>query len=126
MKKWLLFASAICLVIVLAACGANSGANQQVNTSVADSGAATSELVITASNWKFDKTEYKIKAGETFNLKLDSIDGMHGVQIKKTKYEIDNGKTVSVNFSEPGEYDMICSLPCGQGHRTMVAKLIVE
>lgn len=130
MKKWLLFASALCLVIVLAACGANSGNggnaadNEAVETSAG--GSAGSELVITASNWKFDQPEYKIKAGETVNVKLDSIDGMHGVQIKNTDYAIANGKTVAVSISNPGEYEMICNVPCGGGHRTMAAKLIVE
>lgn len=128
MKKWLLFASALCLVFVLAACGANSTKeeNKEVQTTVADSGAASSELVITASNWKFDQEEYKIKAGETVNLKLDSIEGMHGVQIKNTDYAIDGGKTVSVNISEPGSYEMICSRPCGAGHIEMKATLVVE
>ncbi|WP_424767249.1 cytochrome C oxidase subunit II [Paenibacillus sp. sgz302251] len=129
MKKWLLFASAMCLVIVLAACGANSNTNKETgntDTTVTDGGTATSDLVITASNWKFDQEEYKIKAGETVNLKLDSIEGMHGVQIQKTKYLIANNKTVPVNFSEPGTYEMICSVPCGAGHREMKATLVVE
>lgn len=128
MKKWLLFASVICLVFIIAACGANTTKedNKEANTTAADSGASASDLVITASNWKFDQEEYKIKAGETVNLKLDSVDGMHGVQIKKTDYNIDNGKTVAVNISEPGTYDMICSRPCGAGHVQMKAKLVVE
>lgn len=128
MKKWLLFASAICLVFVIAACGANGGnvKNKEANTTVADSGAASSELVITASNWKFDQKEYKIKAGETVNLQLDSIDGMHGLQIQNTNYEVTAGKTVPVSISEPGKYEMICNVPCGQGHRQMKATLVVE
>ena len=76
--------------------------NKEANTTVADSGAASSDLVITASNWKFDQKEYKIKAGETVNIKLDSIEGMHGVQIKKTDYSISGGKAVPVTISEPG------------------------
>ncbi|MCA0758038.1 cytochrome C oxidase subunit II [Paenibacillus sp. N4] len=128
MKKWLFFASVLCLVIVLAACGANSAdsGNTGDKEAVQTGGAAGSELVITASNWKFNQAEYKIKAGETVNVKLDSIDGIHGVQIKNTDYAIANGKTVAVSISKPGEYEMICNVPCGGGHRTMAAKLIVE
>ncbi|WP_028611966.1 hypothetical protein [Paenibacillus harenae] len=132
MKKWLLFAGAMCLVVVLAACGANNasnantGANQEAENAIADSGAASSEIVITASNWEFDQKEYKIKAGETVNLKLDSIEGMHSAKIQKTDYEVNNGKTVAVNISEPGSYEIICNVPCGQGHRTMKSTLVVE
>ncbi|MGM0880119.1 MAG: cytochrome C oxidase subunit II [Bacillota bacterium] len=130
MKKWLLFASVMCVVFVIAACGTNkstnNAANQEVSTGVADSGAAASELVITASNWEFDQKEYKIKAGETVNLTLKSIDGVHGIQILKTDYEIDNGKTVPVNFTEAGTYELICSVQCGQGHRQMKTTLVVE
>ncbi|CAM4175198.1 cytochrome c oxidase subunit 2 [Paenibacillus endophyticus] len=127
MKKWLLFASALCLVFVLAACGANTAKedNKEANTTAADSGSA-SDLVVTASNWKFDQKEYKIKAGETVNLKLDSVSGLHGLQIQKTDYQIANGKTVAVNISEPGSYEMICTVPCGTGHREMKATLVVE
>lgn len=131
MKKWLLFASIMCAVFVIAACGANksteNAANQEVNTGVADSGAASSELVITASNWKFDQKEYKIKAGETVNLTLKSIDGVHGIQILNTDYDkIENGKTVPVSFTEAGTYELICNVPCGSGHREMKTTLVVE
>lgn len=130
MKKWLLFASAMCLVFIIAACGANSATNngeaEEAAAGAADSGAATSELVITASNWEFDQPEYKIKAGETVNLKLDSIDGMHGVTIEDTTYKLTSGKDLAVNITVPGKYEMVCNVPCGQGHRQMKSTLIVE
>ncbi|OMF36021.1 hypothetical protein BK133_09835 [Paenibacillus sp. FSL H8-0548] len=126
MKKWLLFASVLCLVFIIAACGTNSTKEENTEASTAASGSGAADLVITASNWKFDQKEYKIKAGETVNLKLDSVDGMHGVQIKKTDYVIDGGKTVAVNISKPGTYEMICSRPCGTGHAQMKTTLVVE
>lgn len=127
MKKWLLFACTMCLVVVLAACGTNTAKedNKPTNTA-ADSGATSSDLVMTASNWKFDQKEYRIKAGETVNIKLDSVDGIHGVQIKKTDYKMGNNETIEVNISEPGNYEMICSVPCGAGHTKMKAILVVE
>lgn len=130
MKKWLLFASALCLVVVLAACGAKSD-NQESNNAgngeavAADSGAASAEVVITASNWEFDQKEYKIKAGEATNLTLKSTDGVHGVKIDKVE-NIATGQTKTVTVAEPGTYEMICSVPCGNGHREMKATLVVE
>ncbi|MDQ0110984.1 cupredoxin domain-containing protein [Paenibacillus harenae] len=130
MKKWLLFASALCLVAVLAACGAKSD-NQESNNAgngeavAADSGATGEEVVITASNWEFDQKEYKIKAGEATNITLKSTDGVHGVKIDKVD-NIANGQTKTVTVAEPGTYEMICSVPCGNGHRQMKATLVVE
>lgn len=127
MKKWLIFASVFALVMVIAACGANTGSNNETSgNGDAEQAAPTSELVITATNWEFDQEEYKIEAGEAVGVTLKSIEGVHGIEILKTKIEIDNNKTVTVQFDEPGTYNMICSVPCGTGHRTMTAKLIVE
>lgn len=128
MKKWFLFASVFALVLVIAACGANSGSNNDgsANSGNMEQAAPTSELVITATSWEFDAEEYKIKAGEAVGLTVKSIDGVHGVQIVDTDYEIDNNQTVTVQFDKPGTYNMICSVLCGTGHRTMTAKLIVE
>lgn len=127
MKKYLLLASALCLVLVLAACGANNNTNKGGNNEAADLGPATSELVITASNWEFDQKEYKIKAGETVNVSLKSIDGVHSVKILKSKFnDIKNNETAAVRFDEPGEYNIVCTVPCGKGHTTMKSKLIIE
>ncbi|RIX52674.1 cytochrome C oxidase subunit II [Paenibacillus nanensis] len=130
MKKWFIFASVFALVLIIAACGSNSGNNGgnsgSASNESAEQAAPTSELVITAKNWEFDQEEYKIKAGEAVGLTLKSVDGVHGLQILKTDYEVGNDKTVTVQFDKPGTYDVICSVPCGPGHRTMTAKLVVE
>lgn len=131
MKKWLVFASMLALALVIAACGANSD-NSKGTTGAANNGAGNeaqasdSEVVITAKNWEFDQKEYRVKAGETVDLTVKSAGGVHGVRILKTDYNIGNNKTVAVNFDKPGTYEMICSVPCGGGHATMKAKLIVE
>lgn len=135
MKKWLAFAFVLVLVAIVAACGSNTGGNSGGNNTSggsggdpnADSSAASSEIVITATNWKFDQEEYKIKTGETVNLTLKSAGGSHGVQILKSGYDqIRNDETLAVKFDEPGTYDIICSIPCGNGHRTMKSKLVIE
>ncbi len=128
MKKWFVFASILTLALVAAACGGgNKGGEKTANYELENLGDATSEIVITAKNWEFDQPEYKIKSGETVNLSLKSIEGVHGVKIGDTKYaEIKNNKSVPVKFTAPGTYEIICSVPCGQGHATMKSKLIVE
>lgn len=127
MKKWLVLSGIMLLAVILAACGANNKGNSaDPITNPADPSEATSEIVIQASNYTFDKEEYRIKVGETVNIKVDSIDGVHAVKIVKTDYNIKNNQTVAVNFAKPGAYTMICSQPCGTGHNQMKATLIVE
>ena len=120
-----MLASAMCLAFVIAACGSNSSNSGGTNDAAASSNLEP-DLVIQASNWKFDQEDYAIKAGEPVNIKLDSVEGVHALKINKTKYTIKNDQTITVNFDKPGTYKIICSLPCGTGHSQMVANLIVE
>ncbi|TNJ65536.1 cytochrome C oxidase subunit II [Paenibacillus hemerocallicola] len=122
MKKTLVYLLALIVVLVLAACAKkeeSSGAGAPA------AGPATGELKITATNWKFDKTEYKVKKGETLTVKLDSTEGAHGIKIDKIG-DIGTNKTKDITFDKAGTYDITCSIPCGSGHATMKAKLIVE
>jgi cytochrome c oxidase subunit 2 len=84
-------------------------------------------LKITATNWKFDSTEYKVKAGETYKVTLTSTDGVHGVKGNgDLKLDVGANKTVEYKFEKAGTYEIQCSVPCGNGHMTMKAKIVVE
>jgi len=126
MKKWLVLAAITVLAVIVVACGSNSKGEPK-GYLLEDLGEAKQEILITAKNYEFDQPEYKLKAGETVNLKLKSIDGVHGVKIANTRYsELKNNKTVAVHFTEPGTYHIFCSVPCGVGHTQMKAKIVVE
>jgi cytochrome c oxidase subunit 2 len=117
MKKWLLFASVLCLVFVIAACGSNNNGNSEAASST------PADVVIKASSWEFDQPEYRIKKGQTLELEL--IDGVHGVQVDNTDLKLTNNKAKTVTL-DAGEYEINCNIPCGGGHSKMSAKLIVE
>jgi cytochrome c oxidase subunit 2 len=126
MKKWIAFASVMVLTLIIAACGANNGGSGNSGAATVMAGVEpTSEIVIKASNYEFDQQEYQVKAGEPTALKLQSVGGVHGASILKTKVKIDNNEAVTVQFDKPGTYDIICYVPCGNGHGKMRAKLIV-
>ncbi|URN92799.1 MAG: cytochrome C oxidase subunit II [Candidatus Pristimantibacillus lignocellulolyticus] len=130
MKKWLVLALVSALMVVLMACGSTSNSNGSAAPAapikVSEDEIATGSLVITASDWKFDKEYYAIRAGESVELTVDSISGVHGVEILDTEYNnIINNKTTTVTITEPGTYNIRCSVPCGSGHRTMTTKLVV-
>ncbi|MBN2983127.1 MULTISPECIES: cytochrome C oxidase subunit II [Cohnella] len=84
-------------------------------------------LKISATNFSFDQTEYRVKAGTTYVLSYSNKLGNHGAEIADLNINLtkDNPRA-EVTFDTPGEYEMHCSIMCGQGHGDMVAKIIVE
>jgi cytochrome c oxidase subunit 2 len=84
------------------------------------------ELRFVATNFSFDKPEYRVKAGETLTLSLKNQLGTHGVAIEELGIQLMEGDTVEYTFDKPGEYNVVCSVMCGIGHAEMVSKLIVE
>lgn len=85
------------------------------------------QLKITASNFKFDQAEYKVKSGETLQVVVKNSEGVHGIDIAQLGISL-SGKELSkeVTFDKPGTYEIMCNVPCGVGHVNMKAKLIVE
>lgn len=122
MKKTIVYLLALVVVLALAACGKKD----EPTGGTAASAPATGELTITATNWQFDKPEYRVKKGETLKVTLESKDGAHGIKIAKLGVDIGTNKSKDVTFDKPGTYDIQCSIPCGAGHAKMTAKLIVE
>lgn len=123
MKKFLLTLATLSLVLFLAACGGGEEDTSSDDGSEPTSG-DSSTVDITATNWEFDQEEYTAPAGEV-TVKLTSEEGFHGIQVEGTDIEIEQDGTASGNL-EPGEYTIICSVPCGAGHDDMVSTLIVE
>ncbi|MBB6731111.1 cupredoxin domain-containing protein [Cohnella zeiphila] len=128
-KKWAILLTAAALALALSACG-GSGSNGN-NTSASDSSApaataASEQLVVKASNWQFDKTEYTIPKDTPVEIKLVSEEGAHGLQIKDAGVKLSNAKTSQIVTLKAGTYEMKCDIVCGTGHLNMTAKLIVQ
>lgn len=131
MRKIAVLTATLVLAGLLAACGGNeskSGAGKTASgTASSGSGQVNSEntIDIKATNFEFDKEEYRVKTGEV-TINFYSVEGVHGIEILKTKIDLRDGQSTTVTFDEPGEYEIICNIPCGIGHAKMFAKLIVE
>ncbi|OUM95394.1 MAG: hypothetical protein A9Z00_08595 [Thermobacillus sp. ZCTH02-B1] len=120
-------AAALALACVLAACG--NGGNKAPEGIIIDKSNQTqtdSVLEVRARNFEFDRSEYRVKSGEAVRFHFVSEEGVHGIEVPKTGIELRDGQTVTVTFEQPGEYEIICNIPCGVGHAKMFAKLIVE
>lgn len=123
MKKFSIITMFISLLFVLAACGGDDKTSGSEDTSGGTSSASnTVELV--ATNWNFEKDSYTVPAGEV-TIKLVNEEGYHGITIDGTDVAI-NGEGTATATLEPGEYKVVCSVPCGDGHEEMTTQLIVE
>jgi cytochrome c oxidase subunit 2 len=131
MRKLIVLAIAACLMFALSGCGKKeTAAPAAVNGAPAGAAAgstASTELKLTATNFKFDQAEYKVKKGQEIKVTLENKEGMHGVEISGLKVKLDgNNKTATFKADKEGTYDIACIVPCGAGHATMKSKLIVE
>jgi cytochrome c oxidase subunit 2 len=135
-KRKNLFFSSLLLVItlVLSACAGGSDDASQGQDTGTDEGtivekdndnASENSLNISAANWKFDKEEYTVKAGEPVTIDYKNEQGAHGLAIEGTDINIQQDGQQEVTL-EPGEYKIYCSIPCGQGHADMTATLVVQ
>ncbi|MFD0872337.1 Cytochrome c oxidase subunit 2 [Chlamydia abortus] len=124
MKKIMGLLMAAVMISVLAACGGGDGGGSKISE---EDKANATELKLVATNFQFDQSEYKVKKGDTLKIVLDNQEGIHGIEIKGAKIKLDNSNTTDYfKADKAGTYDIICNIPCGQGHATMKSKLIVE
>ncbi|ASK61099.1 cytochrome C oxidase subunit II [Virgibacillus phasianinus] len=138
MKKALVTALLLSLILILAACGSsneessndsgNGDSGDKTEQSADSSGdsAAKTNLDITATNFQFNKEEYSVPAGKEVTVSLTSKEGKHGLQIQGTDVNIEGEGKATFTIDEPGEYMIHCSVPCGEGHSDMMSTLVVK
>ncbi|CAN7699433.1 cupredoxin domain-containing protein [Paenibacillus sp. LjRoot153] len=141
MKKLTILMMGLAVVIAITACGNKdskttteasvtpAASAQTTTTPAATTKAATGgqQVVLKATNFQFDKTEYRIKKGESVTITLDNSQGVHGASIKEFNINLNNGnKTVTFTPDKTGSFPITCSIMCGSGHASMKTTLIVE
>ncbi|MGG1514341.1 cupredoxin domain-containing protein [Paenibacillus oryzisoli] len=125
MKKALVLLMGIALAIALAACGNKE--DKSAATPAAGAQASGQQVVLKATNFKYDQTEYHVKKGEPVTITLDNTQGVHGASIKDFKINLDNGnKTATFTPDKTGSFPITCSIMCGVGHADMKTVLVVE
>jgi len=89
---------------------------------------------IVARRFSFEPATVEVIEGETVRLLVRSADGPHGVEIKAFKVkkavprakEGDSPVTIEFVAAAAGEYPILCSEYCGNGHKDMTGTLIVR
>ena len=83
-----------------------------------------------AKRFTFEPARVEVTEGERVTLLVKSGDGVHGVEIKKFKVNKKvprGGEPITIDFvaGAPGEYPIVCSEYCGNGHEDMKGTLVV-
>ena len=85
---------------------------------------------VVASKFSFEPSHIEVTEGERVRLVVKSADGVHGVEIKKFKVNKRvprGGDPITIEFvaKEAGEFPIMCSEYCGDGHEDMKGMLVV-
>jgi cytochrome c oxidase subunit II len=91
----------------------------------------TRVIEVIARRFEFSPSRIEVTEGETVRLVVRSADGLHGIGIKKFKVAEEvprGGAPVTIEFTATatGEFDIVCSTICGEGHDAMKGKLVVR
>jgi cytochrome c oxidase subunit 2 len=89
---------------------------------------------VVARRFAFEPATIEVTEGDTVRLLVRSADGPHGVEIKalKVKKAVPRAKPgdspVTIEFvaKAAGEYPILCSEYCGNGHEDMTGTLVVR
>lgn len=92
--------------------------------------ASVQELMVIAKQWEFQPATIRIKEGDKVRLKIKSVDVSHGFAIPEfdVNVTLEPQKETVVEFiaNKKGEFIFFCTVVCGQGHKDMKGKLVVE
>lgn len=126
MQKWIMF-TLVSIASIMAVCLVAFGLPDKPVDESASLPEGVSLMKIVASNdFTFNEEEFTAKVGDTVIMRFSNKSGIHGIDIADLGISMDkdNAET-EYTFTEPGEYNIICNIPCGPGHPTMTAKLII-
>ncbi|MBI4493153.1 MAG: cupredoxin domain-containing protein [Chloroflexi bacterium] len=125
-RDWLVLGPSLVLGSLLLAACAQGGGGQAAP--------ASGELVVKASEWKFEPNTFRVDAGKPTKLVLRNMGKIeHDLTIpglaaggREVKLEAKAGETASVEFTadKPGVYEVACTLPAHKD-AGMVAKVEV-
>jgi cytochrome c oxidase subunit II len=87
-------------------------------------------IEVVATRFAFEPARIEVAEGERVRLVVKSGDGVHGLEIKKFKVNKRvprGGDPVTIEFvaTAAGEFPILCSEYCGDGHEDMKGMLVV-
>ena len=87
-------------------------------------------IEVVVKRFAFEPARIDVTEGERVKLLVTSGDGVHGIEIKKFKVDKKvprGGDPITIEFvaSAAGDFPILCSEYCGDGHEDMKGMLVV-
>ena len=123
--------TSICLALLIVGVVAIAGEQRQ-EPAPADGEPKVFEVV--ARRFEFEPATIEVTEGDRVRLVVRSADGPHGVEIKafRVKKAVPRAKpgdapiTIEFVATSAGEFPILCSEYCGNGHEDMKGTLVVK
>ena len=123
--------TSICLALLIIGVVSTSGEPRQ-EPAPADGEPKVFEVI--ARRFEFEPATIEVTEGDRVRLVVRSADGPHGVEIKalKVKKAVPRAKpgdapiTIEFVATSAGEFPILCSEYCGNGHEDMKGTLVVK
>lgn len=121
----------ISLVFLLGLCACGSSQQFEAIPPTVDRERVPKQVLdISAERYTFAPEVVRVKKGTLLTLRITSIEGTHGFQLKDFGIDVrldeHETKIVELYAGEKGEYPFRCSHICGIGYLGMTGKIIVE
>lgn len=111
---------------LLSACGKIEGApSASISTSDMKANGPVKVFEVQGKSSGFDVKEMQVKQGDTVQIKLTNVQGIHSLKIEGYNKEVRGNKTITFVADQAGEFEYHCDISCGKGHKQMTGKLIV-
>lgn len=88
------------------------------------SGLQLAEFSLDATRWQFIPNVINAKKGQTIKININNIDTAHGIRIPD--FNVSGNDSVEFVADKSGEFVFLCNVYCGQGHKEMRGKIIVN
>lgn len=113
-------------IVLLSACGKIEGAPpSSMSTSGLKVDGPLKVFEVQGKSSGFDLKEITVNQGDTVQIKLTNVQGMHSLKIEGYNQEVRGNKTITFVADQAGEFEYHCDISCGKGHKQMTGKLIV-
>lgn len=121
-KTWIIGAAFVFVfaVLLLAVTGGYNGRESKPENAAAD----VKEFGIKAFRFGYSPDTINVNKGDKVKITIENTDTKHGIRIPSLG--LAGNDVVEFSADTAGEFEWLCNVMCGSGHREMKGKLIVK
>lgn len=114
----------ISLVVLFFLFGGFGYMEEQNSLDVEPGDVVVREFELNATRFEYSPDTVLVNKGDLVRIKINNIDTMHGIRIPS--YGVRDENFVEFIANKSGEFDFFCTVFCGDEHREMKGRLVVQ